>query len=43
MASEENKHSDMLHLPPILPRYNYDILNSLDDIYIEEIREDHFQ
>jgi TRAF-type zinc finger/Zinc finger, C3HC4 type (RING finger) len=40
MASEEFKYSDMLHLPPILPRYNYDLLSSLDDIYLEEIRKD---
>lgn len=39
--SEENRHSEMGHLPPIVPRYNYDLLNSLDDIYLEEIRDDH--
>ena len=40
MSSEEFRHSDMNHLPPIVPRYNYDLLNSLDDIYLEEIRDD---
>ena len=40
MSSEEFRHSEMMHLPPIVPRYNYDLLNSLDDIYLEEIRDD---
>ena len=40
MQSEEFRHSDIIRLPPIVPRYNYDLLNSLDDIYLEEMRED---
>ena len=38
--SEEFRSFDNMHLPPIVPRYNTYLLNSLDDIFLEEIRED---
>ena len=39
--SEEFRSFDSMHLPPIVPRYNTYFLSSLDDIFLEEIREDH--